>query len=306
MPHLDGYTARNLAMFLYPIYGYFIYKNFCWPKAVKWIAIALVVYLFYHTICSNRSAVTGLLAMSLFLVINIKNQYLQKAVWILTFCVLLTFPSYVLKGMINIHKTIINYKQFKTNEKLVNCKQVNKDEKLVIYKPQPIVPKAYAPTHASSYGPVTEDTKINNTIFRLFIWQDMIEELWQNKAIFGMGLSHPLRSKQLEMLHWAESEWGRDGWISAHNSYLYVIYRTGILGVMALGWLLFKLWMAYKRFKQINDTIGLLLCSCLVYWLVTALTMLQLELPYYAIPFWAIIGLTFRRDYDNQRINMCV
>ncbi len=294
MPHLDGYTARNLAMFLYPIYGYFIYKHFCWPKAVKWIAIALVVYLFYHTICSNRSAITGLAAMVTLLVLSSKSNIIKFILIIMAISIFFSFPKYVLKGMVNVKQTIINYKRFK------------KDEKLVIYKPQTIIPKSYAPVHASSYGPVTEDTKINNTIFRLFIWQDMIEELWQNKAIFGMGLSHPLRSKQLEMLHWAESEWGRDGWISAHNSYLYVIYRTGILGVMALGWLLFKLWMAYKRFKQINDTIGLLLCSCLVYWLVTALTMLQLELPYYAIPFWAIIGLTFRRDYDNQRINMCV
>ncbi len=293
MLHLDGYTARNLALLTYPIYGYFIYKHFCWPKAIKWIAIALVFYLIYHTFNSNRSAITGLLAMVAVLIFSYKSNIIKFILILITISIFFSFPKYVLKGMVNIKQTVINYNQFK------------KDEKLVVYKPQPIVPKAYAPVHASSYGPVSEDTKINNTIFRIFIWQDMIEEMIQNKAWFGMGLSHPLRSRQLETLGWAKGEWGRDGWISAHNSYLYVIYRIGVFGIMALGWLLFKLWMAYNRFKQLNDIVGLLLCSCLVYWLTTAFTMLQFELPYYAIPFWATIGLTFRRYYDNQRINMC-
>ena len=38
---------------------------------------------------------------------------------------------------------------------------------------------------------------------------------------------------------------------------------------------------------------GILLISALVYWLVAAQILVVLELPYYAIPFWVMIGLTW-------------
>jgi len=71
-----------------------------------------------------------------------------------------------------------------------------------------------------------------NSLFRIFIWRDMLAELLSDKPIFGYSFGKPLRSKSLEIYNWAYTEWTRDGWISSHNSYLNIIYRSGIIGIV--------------------------------------------------------------------------
>lgn len=107
-----------------------------------------------------------------------------------------------------------------------------------------------------------------------------------------MGL--PQRSPSLEIMRWAYSEWLRDGWISPHNSFLHIIYRMGIWGwiyLLVLFGLFFK--MAWDFLRQ-RDWPGLLLLGLILYWLTAANFLLILELPYYAIPFWSLFGLTYR------------
>ena len=131
--------------------------------------------------------------------------------------------------------------------------------------------------------------------FRIFIWKDMMDELNQRHKWFsGVGLGLPQRSPSLEIMRWAYSEWLRDGWISPHNSFLHIIYRMGIWGwiyLLVLFGLFFK--MAWDFLRQ-RDWPGLLLLGLILYWLTAANFLLILELPYYAIPFWSLFGLTYR------------
>lgn len=135
-------------------------------------------------------------------------------------------------------------------------------------------------------------TEFGSIVFRILIWKDMLKELWDHKKIFGFGLSHPQRSKSIEILDWASGEWSRDGWIAPHNSFLHVIYRAGIIGLGLVAALLVILAGLVRDFIRRRSVTGVLLSSALIYGLMSANFLLILELPYYAIPFWSLFGLT--------------
>jgi len=142
------------------------------------------------------------------------------------------------------------------------------------------------------------DLAYGNSVFRLLIWRDMMIELWDEKAWLGLNFGKPQRSKSIEILHWAQCEWRRDGWITPHNSFLHVIYRAGIIGLLVLGlyfWLMIK--MAISFLKH-NSVIGCLLISIIIYWMMLACFLVVWELPYFAIPFWSIFGVTLA--YSNR------
>ena len=177
------------------------------------------------------------------------------------------YPNYYKKLFI-MDKIVQNYKQRKTQERHIS-------------------------TYHNNIIPTTCDgnCKAGDIVFRLLIWQDLYAELIRNHAWFGMGLSHPLRSPQLERLRWAEQEWSRDGWISAHNSYLYVIYRVGILGGIGIVWLFILL---YRKLMRAN-TVEIILFCCIAYWLLLACWSEQFQLPYHAIPMWVAIGIFLKK-----------
>lgn len=147
------------------------------------------------------------------------------------------------------------------------------------------------------------DAAYDNIFFRLLIWQDMIKELWESKNIFGVGMGHPQRSRSIEILNWAPSEWKRDGWITPHNSFLHLIYRGGVVGIAIICATFIVLYGLIRDFIRRRCIIGLLLSGILIYGLVAANFLLILELPYYAIPFWIIFGLTLahRRDLLKEK-----
>lgn len=132
----------------------------------------------------------------------------------------------------------------------------------------------------------------DNIVFRFFVWRDMILELFDENAWFGFSFGHPQRSKSLEVLHWAESEWGRDGWITPHNSFLHVIYRSGIIGLFFLGAFIYFLVRLIRDFLNKNSLEGGLLISILIYWIILANFLVILEFPYNAILFWSLFGIT--------------
>lgn len=134
---------------------------------------------------------------------------------------------------------------------------------------------------------------IINALFRLFIWRDMLTELIRVKPIFGFDFGKPLRSISLEVLNWGESEWRRDGWIAAHNSYLDMIYRAGIIGISAILAVFVILFKMIKESIQYRSFIGVLLCGIIINWFVAANFLLIFELPYTAIPIWTLFGLTY-------------
>ncbi len=132
----------------------------------------------------------------------------------------------------------------------------------------------------------------NNAIFRIFIWRDMLAELYNKKPIFGFDFGKPFRSISLEILHWGEVEWSRDGWIAAHNSYLNIIYRAGVFGILFIVCIFFVLFIMVKEFILQRSLTGVLLTGIIINWLFAANFLLILELPYNAIPFWTLYGMT--------------
>ena len=138
-------------------------------------------------------------------------------------------------------------------------------------------------SHEEAYG---------NTGFRLLIWRDMIVEFSRHRPILGFSFGKPFRSESLEILNLGTRDWLRDGWIEPHNSYLNMFYRMGILGVVLIGFLIWQFCSMVKSFVTFKSLSGILLCSILINWLVAANFLPILELPYNAIPFWALWGVT--------------
>jgi len=132
-----------------------------------------------------------------------------------------------------------------------------------------------------------------NAVFRIFIWRDMLVDLAKEMPILGFDFGKPFRSVSLEVLNWGTGDWDRDGWISAHNSYLHMIYRTGIIGVSLIMVILIVLLMMIKKFIITKSFTGILLCGIIINWFVTANFLVTFEVPYTAIPIWTIYGMTF-------------
>ena len=144
-------------------------------------------------------------------------------------------------------------------------------------------------------------TSYQNANFRLFIWRDMLSELFTQKPIFGFDFGRPLRSKSIEILNWSDGTWRWGGWIAVHNSYLHIIYRSGIIGILLIFAVFFALFKKAKVFILRRSLNGIILFSILIYWLTIANFLVILELPYNAIPFWALLGMTIKISNDLQK-----
>ncbi len=121
----------------------------------------------------------------------------------------------------------------------------------------------------------------------------MLLELANEKPLFGFHFGKAFRSISLEILNWGLGDWARDGWVSPHNSFLHVIYRTGIIGLAAIVTVLTVLLKMIKRSIQCRSLKGILLCGIVINWFTAANFLPMLELPYTAIPVWAIFGLAY-------------
>jgi len=143
-------------------------------------------------------------------------------------------------------------------------------------------------------------TGYHNALFRIFIWRDMIRELAQKKPILGFDFGKPFRSVSLEILNWGTVDWQRDGWIAPHNSYLHILYRAGVIGVVFIFAIFFGLFRMVGRFIQLKSIIGVLLCGIIIDWFVAANFLLILELPYTAIPIWSLYGITLAYCYKKE------
>ena len=137
-----------------------------------------------------------------------------------------------------------------------------------------------------------------NALFRLLIWKDMFEELKEH-PLLGVGLGKPQRSASLEIMNWGTGDWARDGWITPHNVYLHMIYRLGIVGALVIVVLFGVIFYLTKNFILLWSKDGILLVSILIYWLMASNSLVILELPHYAIPFWTLMGLTLA--YCNEQ-----
>lgn len=157
---------------------------------------------------------------------------------------------------------------------------------------------------AVTSSPRTLNEEQGNMLFRIFIWRDMLSELAQEKPLFGFSFGKPQRSLSIEILDQARGEWTRDGWITPHNVFLHVIYRAGIIGVIIIAGFFIVLFSLTKEFIQKRVATGLLLVSILIYWIVVASFLVVLELPYQAVPFWALFGiaLSYSKTLKGVRV----
>ena len=154
--------------------------------------------------------------------------------------------------------------------------------------------------------PVGRNLKVAyvNSVFRLLIWRDMIVETFKEKALLGIDFGRPLRSNSLEVLDWGSSEWMRDGWIEPHNSYLNVIYRAGVVGLILILVLIFMLFDVIRKFIILKSVKGILLSSILIGWFVAANFLPILELPYTAILIWSLFGMTIAYLRELRAVSM--
>ncbi len=135
---------------------------------------------------------------------------------------------------------------------------------------------------------------LGNILYRLFMWQDMLEELFRERKIFGLDFGKPFRSKKLEISRFDESWKTRVGWVEPHNAYIHMIYRAGIGGILfiiAVVGLFIKMVVAFIRTRNIK---GIFLTSVLLYWMTVSNFMVILELPHWAIPFWCLFGMVYK------------
>jgi len=133
----------------------------------------------------------------------------------------------------------------------------------------------------------------NNVLFRLFLWRDMALEFFSDNVVTGVPFGRPFRSRSIEIIQQAKSEWSRDGWIEPHNSFLNMIYRGGIVGVLLVGMMIFWIGRFFVVFAKAGSYRGIMMTSVLVQWNIVACFMVIYELPKYAIPIWIWWGITY-------------
>lgn len=133
----------------------------------------------------------------------------------------------------------------------------------------------------------------NNAVWRLIVWKDIIKKSMQ-KPILGYGFGMLYNNDTLKDMGWA---YGADtGFLDPHNSYLSILYRTGILGISIF--LLFivsffvKAINFLRKFQDRQTSIYMIgILSSVVFILVISFFMVVLEGPYLGIFLWIFIGL---------------
>ncbi len=144
------------------------------------------------------------------------------------------------------------------------------------------------------------DVPYSNSLFRVFVWKDALGELKHKHPILGFDFGKPFRSHTLEVLNWAATEWKADGWICLHNSYIDLVYRSGVIGIsMIIGIFVLLVNFTIASFRKRSLT-GILLTGALINWFVAANFLEILEMPYSAIPIWSIFGLTFAYLFKSE------
>jgi hypothetical protein len=144
------------------------------------------------------------------------------------------------------------------------------------------------------------DIEYQNMLFRWSIWHDMVDDLVEGKAVFGVSFGKPQRSKRIEILKLAWGEWNRDGWIAPHNSYLHYIYRGGVVGLAFISVVFYLFWLLVGKCIQTRSLTLTFLTAIVLYWLTIANFLITFELPYNAIPFWTFFGMVLAYVYKPQ------
>lgn len=87
-------------------------------------------------------------------------------------------------------------------------------------------------------------------------------------------------------------------YVYAHNNFLHMAAEIGIIGLCIFIWLLYRLFLSYRRiYRSLDDNyvkiVSLCLIGCLIAFLINGLTESSLFYSRVAVVFWYIIGLSY-------------
>jgi len=173
-------------------------------------------------------------------------------------------------------------------------------EKNLIDKPTPHEVKLYTLPKVSKeiFGARAVSEDVNNILWRVFVWEDMLNDFIRTKNVFGVNFGKPFQSYIAGKLGWQNGE--DVGWIEPHNSYLHILYRSGLIGLVIIFFILCIFSRMAFYFASVSDFTGIILSANLLYWLALANFIVLFELPYFAIPLWISFGFTYAY-YRNKK-----
>ncbi|MDD5633968.1 MAG: hypothetical protein PHW46_01680 [Candidatus Omnitrophica bacterium] len=284
-------------------------------KKLQFIAISLMVLFFpYKSLFFvHRGVLFAEIAAVIFLLVAMCNILkIKKSIKIvLVVFVLCAFSAmafmFVDKGAI---KPFLNpgiiLKQFYAYEsKIDQISRENETEnakeeegKLRLYDPDNSVKRVPQLAYKSGNQERRYMGSVNNIYWRMFLWKEMSAELLNNRNIFGLDFGKPFRPKSVKILRWSSGI----GWLEPHNSYLHMLYRAGVFGVVLVLVLCFFFARATYSFIRKRCIKGVMLSSILLYWLVVSNFEVIFELPYFAIPFWSLFGMVLK--YSNSKMQV--
>ena len=261
-------------------------------KRVYKILLLLIIFLQLSVLLVGRVSgawVAFLVSMLFFLYLSSKMDKLKRRMR-------MVFLSVVAVGVILFTLAI-----------LINPASVNKVKSEAVstvffyrVSPSHLEFQKYNPIYLPSY------TTANNVWWRLFIWRDMLKELFK-KPLFGWGFGRPFRSPTLESLGWGAGE--EDGWIDPHNSHLNIAYKSGIIGYVIFLLIIasffkktIRLLLRMRKDDKIKLYIGGLL-TCVVNILVLSFFEVVLEGPFMGSFLWISMGLIVALEniYNRKR-----
>ncbi len=128
--------------------------------------------------------------------------------------------------------------------------------------------------------------------FRLFNWKTAIQD-WKVSPVFGRRFIPEIPS--FVMPEWPNTR----GLESAtappvagpHNSYLTVLTRMGIPGVVLMGWILLSWFQAWRKISDFSETVRMLLFFVPFNGLLYAALNIGLESPHQCVILWFMMGL---------------
>jgi len=279
-----GFAYYYQGLFLFIIINSLIlFKN----KLINSILILISTIIIYEIIDMKvRAAWVAFLVTILFnltlLIIFRKKLAIQKSLyWKTSIIVILMILLFV--GL-----SFFNLKAFNNATALPETKtvQIKTDLKTKI--------TGYIDEFKSIYNQSDEaSSSANNAKWRIILWKDIIKKSME-KPILGYGFGMLYNNETLKDMGWA---YGDDvGFLDPHNSYLSILYRTGIVGLLIF--LLFIISFFVKMIKFLRScqdsaisTYMISILSAVIFILVISFFMVVLEGPFLGIFLWVFIGL---------------
>ncbi|MCF8070630.1 MAG: O-antigen ligase family protein [Desulfobacterales bacterium] len=136
-----------------------------------------------------------------------------------------------------------------------------------------------------------------NSTTRFFMWSHLIFDFFPEN-VFGIGFGTPMIKKQFLYKLNMNKVANKDPWIEytlgAHNSFITIFIRCGVLGIIAF---IFLYWRIIGEFAndRANDNYSKVFFFYYAFFIVTGIAMLNviLESPMYAAGYWIVLGMLY-------------